>query len=210
MAEIYSLRPSEHETVQQLLPWHVNGTLDADESARVETHLGECAECRDDLAAERALAHDIALLPLDVEDGWAGMAMRIGGADETGGRRAWPQGLRTARTGWVVGGAIAASFALALVIAQPWQSSAPDRTFHTLGSPGAVMDGQAIVLFRPDTTAQQMRAVLMAHGAKVVDGPTAAGGYVLHFDGDAATAIAGLRGSDQVVLAEPLSGDGRP
>jgi hypothetical protein len=169
-------------------------------------HLGECVECRDDLAAERALARDIALLPLDVEDGWAGMAMRIGAGDEARGRHA----LRTARTGWVAGGAVAASFALALVIAQPWQASAPDRTFHTLGSPGAAIGGQAIVLFRPDTSAQQMRTVLSAQRAKVVDGPTAAGAYVLHFEGDAATAIAGLLGSDQVVLAEPLSGDGRP
>ncbi|MBO0749896.1 MAG: zf-HC2 domain-containing protein, partial [Porphyrobacter sp.] len=66
MAQIFSLRPSEHDTVRQLLPWHVNGTLSADETARVDAHIAECAECRDDLAAERELAREIALLPLDV------------------------------------------------------------------------------------------------------------------------------------------------
>jgi anti-sigma factor RsiW len=54
MAEIIRLRGSPHEQAQQLLPWYVNGTLEADEAALVEAHLAECAECRADLAAEQA------------------------------------------------------------------------------------------------------------------------------------------------------------
>jgi len=210
MAEIYSLRPSEHEAVQQLLPWHVTGRLSAQEAARVDSHLGECAECRDDLAAERSLAREVALLPLDVEDGWAGMATRMGAVHQAAGRLGWSLRWRTVPTGWVMGGAVAASLVLAVVISEPQRSSAPEQTFHTLGSPAAAASGQAIVLFRPDTSAQQIGAILSAQGAKVIDGPTTAGAYVLRFDRNAASAIEALRRSNQVVLAEPLAGDGRP
>ncbi|HET9161658.1 MAG TPA: hypothetical protein VFN88_13690, partial [Caulobacteraceae bacterium] len=68
-----------------------------------------------------------------------------------------------------------------------------------------------VVLFKPDTTEQQMRVILSAQSARLVDGPTAAGAYVVRVDdGDPAVAIKALRESSQVVLAEPLANDGRP
>jgi len=88
---------------------------------------------------------------------------------------------------------------------------APAQTYRTLGSSATGAPGQVVVLFRPDTPEQQMRTILAAQGARVVDGPTAAGAYVLHIDGRNATdAINALRQSSDVVLAEPITGDGRP
>jgi hypothetical protein len=118
---------------------------------------------------------------------------------------------RSGPVGWAVGGALAASVAFALAIIGLQQPASPARTFHTLGSAGGAASGQAIVLFRPDATEQQMRALLAAQGARVVDGPTAAGAYVLRVDGRSpAKAIGALRQSAEVVLAEPLASDGRP
>ena len=51
MAEIIRLRGSPHEQAQQLLPWYINGTLEADERAMVEAHLSDCADCRADMRA---------------------------------------------------------------------------------------------------------------------------------------------------------------
>jgi hypothetical protein len=210
MAEIFPFRPSEHDTVQQLLPWHINGTLSADETARVEAHLAECEDCRADLAAERDLAREVALLPLDVEDGWQAMALRLG-EEPAGNVRRFPLLRRTVPLGWAVGGALAASVALAVALVGLQQPAPADQTFHTLGSPSAAAPGQMIVLFRPDTTEQQMRAILSAQGARIVDGPTAAGAYVLRIDGGSPNnAIGALRQSSQVVLAEPIASDGRP
>jgi anti-sigma factor RsiW len=211
MAEIYPLRPSEHDVVQQLLPWHVNGTLAADETARVEAHLGQCEDCRQDLAAERELARDVALLPLDVDEGWQAMTLRLGTAPagNDNGRGSFMR--RPIAVGWAVGGAIAASLVLTVGAMGLQRPAVANQTFHTLGSPAVTSAGQVVVLFRPDTTEQQMRAILGAQGARVVDGPTAAGAYVLRLDGrDASSAIDGLRQSSQVVLAEPIESDGRP
>lgn len=211
MAEIVPLRPSEHDVVQQLLPWHVNGTLAAEETARVEAHLAECDDCRHDLAGERELAREIALLPLDVDEGWQAMATRLPGNSSNDTGRRLPLVSRAGPVGWAVGGALAASVALALAIVGQQQPLAPSRTFHTLGSAGGAVSGQVIVLFRPDTTEQQMRAILAAQGARMVDGPTAAGAYVLRIDGRRpADAIDALRQSSEVVLAEPIASDGRP
>jgi hypothetical protein len=56
-----------------------------------------------------------------------------------------------------------------------------------------------------------MRTILGAQRARVIDGPTAAGAYVLRLDGrDADEAIDALRQSSQVVLAQPIASDGRP
>jgi hypothetical protein len=212
MAEIFSLRPSEHDAVQKLMPWFVNGTLSAAEAGRVESHLAECGECREDLAFERQLARGVAELPLNADDGWKAMQLRM--AEEAPPVRATGT-VRLLRrrvpVGWAMAGSLAASVALALVVVGLRPSAAPQQTYHTLGSAAADTQGQVVVLFRPDTTAQQMQVILTAQNARLVDGPTSAGAYVLHLDsGTPAGAIKALRQSSQVVLAEPLANDGRP
>ena len=77
MAEIFPFRPSEHESVQKLLPWFVNGTLSAHESGLVEAHISECDECHADLTLERQLAHDIATMPRNADDGWNALQSRL-------------------------------------------------------------------------------------------------------------------------------------
>ena len=212
MAEIFSLRPSEHDAVQKLMPWFVNGTLSAAEAGRVESHLAECGECREDLAFERQLARGVAELPLNADDGWKAMQLRM--AEEAPPVRATGT-VRLLRrrvpVGWAMAGSLAASVALALVVVGLRPSAAPQQTYHTLGSAAVDTQGQVVVLFRPDTTAQQMQVILTAQNARLVDGPTSAGAYVLHLDsGTPAGAIKALRQSSQVVLAEPLANDGRP
>ncbi|MGZ3199637.1 MAG: zf-HC2 domain-containing protein [Croceibacterium sp.] len=209
MADIVPLRPSEHDAVQQLLPWHVNGTLSPDEAARVEAHLAECEGCRLDLAGERELARQVALLPLNVDEGWQALAIRLPLPPSTPARV--PLLSRGGPVGWAAGGALAASLVLAVAIVGLQRSPDTAPTFHTLGSPAGAASGQAIVLFRPDATEQQMRAIFTAQGARVIDGPTAAGAYVVRFDGRSpADAISALRQSGEVVLAEPIASDGRP
>lgn len=213
MAEIFSLRPSEHDSVQKLLPWFVNGTLSAREAERVENHLAECEECREDLAFERNLARGVASLPLNADDGWKAMQLRMARDDAPG--HAMPAPIRVVGRkiplGWAMTGALAASVAVAAVVTGVRPTAAPQQTYHTLGSPGGAGEGQVVVLFKPDTTEQQMRAILAAQNARLVDGPTAAGGYVLRIDdGKPEAAVAALRQSNQVILAERLANDGRP
>jgi predicted anti-sigma-YlaC factor YlaD len=49
------LREDAHLECEELLPWLVNGTLAANDRARIEQHLADCAECRAELAQEQDL-----------------------------------------------------------------------------------------------------------------------------------------------------------
>src|SRR5579863_641843 len=80
MADIIRLRGSPHEQTQELLPWYINGTLDAGETAVVDAHLPECAECRADLSAERVMARELVNLSLETGQGWAAMSGRLDAA----------------------------------------------------------------------------------------------------------------------------------
>jgi hypothetical protein len=208
MADIFALRPNEHDRVQELLPWYVTGTLSAAETAQVEAHLAACDACRAELVFERELARGVATLPLDVDSGWRAMSGRLGRERRDDPSPAWSLARRRVPLGWSVGGALAASLAAVLVMTALPLNRAQEQTYRALGTPGVDSGGQVIVLFKPDTTEQQMRVILSSRGARLVDGPTAAGAYVLRIDGgSAADAIRALRQSSQVVLAEPIASD---
>ena len=62
-----------------------------------------------------------------------------------------------------------------------------------------------MVLFNPETSEKDVSAALLRVQARVVDGPTASGAYVLHVADDRRQqALQALRGSGRVLLAEPL------
>jgi hypothetical protein len=222
MAEIVTLRGSPHERTQRLLPWYAKATLADAEKAEVDFHLAQCAECREELMAERALAGAIAGLPLESERGWAAVAQRLDARPQLPPEPAPVAFLgRRIAAGWAVGSALAAaSIAAVLVTALPLHSPADrtvadhtpiDHSYVALGSPGAETAGNAVVMFAPETSERQLRGLLAGAGARVVDGPTAAGGYVLHVSAaDRTAALSNLRRSPQVVLAEPIDSGRSP
>ena len=55
--------PNRHEAVQELLPWYLNDTLEADERTDVERHLQSCPECRDELEELKGLQFAALLQP---------------------------------------------------------------------------------------------------------------------------------------------------
>jgi hypothetical protein len=213
MAEIIRLRGSPHEQAQQLLPWYVNGTLEADEAAMVEMHLAECAECRADLAAEQALSREVTALPLDVEHAWSMLSDRI---DAAGPPRRLAEPVpflrRKVAIGWALGGPLAAAAAVAFAVAVvPGAPSPAGETYRALGSAPTAAPGNALVMFRPDARDSDLRAALTKAGARIVDGPTASGAYVVRIaPAGRAQALDGLRATSQIVLAEPIDPGSQP
>jgi anti-sigma factor RsiW len=185
--------------VQELLPWYVTGRLDAVEQARVRTHVEACADCQAEVRTEERLEAEVARLPLDVERGWADMRGRLA-ADAAPAR--WLR-VPASWLGWGVAAALAATIG---VISLPRPEPA---AYHALGSPPAAATGNVVVVFLPETTERRMREVLKASEARLVDGPTAANGYVLHVaPAQRTAALAMLRADKAVVVAEPLDAGG--
>jgi hypothetical protein len=207
---------SAHLHAQASLPWLLNGTLGEAERQAVETHLHACPDCRSDLAnlrllreagagpgpagdPERALAR---LLPrLEARAPEPGHAVPPASA---GGPRAAND------TRWLRWAALAQACVIVLLAALLARPDEAGTNYRVLGAASAAQ-GQAVVMFKPDTPERELRRIVRASGARIVDGPTVTDAYVVGIDGDqVAPVLARLRAEPAVLLAEPLSAVERP
>ena len=212
MVDIIRLHGSPHAQAQRLLPWYANGTLEGEELASVEAHLAECAECREDLTAEEAMARQIKTLPSDVERGWAALKARVEGTGANQAKTAERSVFgRRIPLGWALAAQAACLAILIPIVALTLARPQPEPLYRTLGSAPAAASGNLVVIFKPDAPEHALRAILTRNGARIVDGPTATDAYVLHVPGDRrAAAVARLKADRDVSLAEPIDGDSRP
>lgn len=199
----------EHEDAQALLPWYVTGALEAEEHARVDAHVSACKVCQAEVAFQRRLETEVARLPIDVEEGWRRLRRRVEAEDVSPVRRL--ARLAQGRLAWA-GWAAAASVILAVGVAvAPPSGKTVEPVYHALGAAPAPAGADVAVIFRPDATEAQMRAALQAAHARISDGPTATGAWILAVPAaERDSALAALRARSEVSLAEPLGGAARP
>jgi hypothetical protein len=226
MSMISSTTTAAHSALTTLIPWYVNGTLGEEDRRRLEAHMGECLQCRQDLGLERQIHGGIATqtgveyLPApslkkllgridsEVEPARARLP-RVPKA----GRRLQPwswQGLTAAS---VAVTAIAVSVLAVDHFMQHRNSLAPDFRTVTLNTPRPRNEVIRAV-FAPNITLVDLQSLLDEAQLRIVAGPTEAGVYSL-----AATTIrpvnvslAVLRGHSSVRFAEstqPVAGSDR-
>jgi anti-sigma factor RsiW len=220
MGHIIHLHGDQHSEARALLPWYVTGRLDASERAQVEAHLNGCPECQEDLRIERGLYAQIAGLPMDVEQGWANLRARLE-RDRPGRRRSigWRRWLgvvhRAAGGSWR-GGPIWLTWALVpqlglllllggLLLTTIQRGRDNAARYHLLGAAPIGAAGNVVVMFRPQTSERDLRRILEANQARVVNGPTSTDAWLLEAPAARRSAVvAKLRGEPQVTLAEPV------
>jgi anti-sigma factor RsiW len=206
---------SAHDETERLLPWFVNGTLADDELANVQQHLAQCARCQQEVETLRQLqavcVHEsgtdgsVAIVPA-----FARLRTRIASATAHAPRSRWSGVLG----GWWqaapwLRAAIAAQFGVIVLLGVWLIATPPPAGYRTLGDAGAAASapgtGQLVVMFDPHIDEAQLRRLLQASGARIVDGPTAAGAYVLAVPAARiATVRDALRAAPGVVLVETL------
>jgi len=212
MARVIHLETDEHQAVQSLLPWYVNGTLDAEEAARVDGHLAQCARCQADLAWQqelRAAAPDSdPASTAEVDRHWAALSQRLSTAATTSPPRpnavaAW------FRARWLpLAAGLQGVVVLALVLAW-WNVPQREEAFHALGAAPTATAANVLVVFRPTATEADIRRVLKANRAQLVGGPTVTNAYLLRLSGLSGDALARLRADGAVMRVESLEGDAR-
>jgi anti-sigma factor RsiW len=204
MGDLLHLRGDPHEATMLLLPWYVTGQIEPGDRLLVDAHLAGCAECRDELAAERRLHGAGADLPAPSAAGWDRMMAELT-------RPEAPAQLPRSflrRAGWMLA-AQAAVLVLGVGMVLHLKRQAPSvvtpQAYHALGSPQQGQAGNILVMFAPDTREPALRKAIEASGARLVDGPTAAGAYLLAIaPGERAVALARLRAQAGVTLAQPV------
>jgi hypothetical protein len=205
--------PAVHQAVQQLLPWLLAGTLDSAELAMTQLHLQTCTQCQADLAWQRRLrAAAAADTAFDADRGFAQLLPRLG--PQTPSSRVvvldrWRKAVaaNSAWLKWTAAAQLAAIGVLSLMLARPGHDNAG---YRAMGSPSAGA-GNAVVVFRPDTPEREIRRILQARGARVVDGPTVTDAFVLALPpSQVSDSLARMRMESAVTLAQPLADGERP
>jgi hypothetical protein len=187
----------EHKEVLALIPWYVNDSIGDRERQRVDAHLLECANCREDLARERWICQGmraetaIEYMPanslkrlqarLDGVDaaGSAGVPGEVSGdgsgADKAGRRwMRWP--------GLMAASVAVMAVALSLLAADRWMQlrahAAPN--YYTVTTSAPRPPNQAIrAVFAPTVTLIELQAMLDEAQLRIISGPSEAGVYSL-------------------------------
>lgn len=200
MSVVVPMANDEHTAVQALLPWYARGRLGADEHQQVQRHLLHCAACRGELAAEQPMQTLLSAAGAEPEvgDAEAGLA-RLQARLQASQRAVAPRRQAPRWVPWALG---LQGAAMALLGALWLQARVDGPDYQALAAPGAApVAADALVMFRPGVSEQQVRELLQAQRAGVVAGPTETGAWLLRVD---AAGLAGLRVSPAVQLAEPL------
>jgi len=194
-----------------LLPWYLSGTLAESEQQDVTGHLAGCAACRAELAAltrDRHLVREaLSASAGPSRDLRMEVLSRISGASP-GGRPAAPQTAVSRRAWgtrpvWLAGMALAASliivqFAAILRLAQVPTVQPPVLT-RGLGAPTTRLE----LLVDPGATEAALTVFLRSLHARIVDGPSADGAYVVELatadPGQIAADLARARAESQLI-----------
>ncbi len=221
MSKITSQEP--HQRLGQLLPWYVNGTLEAAERRRLEEHLADCPACRAELEAEQAVAEALRAgaeeAPAPHPQQLERLLERLDEAPEpqpASARRPWTR--LAPRRGWhgwhgwqlLAGLQAAAILALGFLLARGGPAPAP--AYRTLADPPAATAPAGLrvrVVFAPQASMEQVQALLAQVGAGVVAGPSPLGAYTLDIPKAAEAEppqllLAVLRANAAVRFAEPV------
>jgi hypothetical protein len=202
-----------HDETQQLLPWLLAGTLEGPELERVQAHLGNCERCRADVDWERSLrVAGMQREPvLDPNRALAQLLPRLGpqeARDDT--RGLWKRALAANDSNWLralAAAQLAVIAVLALLLVRPGDDNA---SYRGLGAAGHAQ-AKLVVVFNPDTPERELRRILQACDARVVDGPTVTDAYVLAVPQPRqASTLRRLRAEPAVTLAQPLGAESGP
>jgi anti-sigma factor RsiW len=198
-----------HRSAVELLPWHVNGTLAADERAQLEAHLAQCLRCQRELEALRELREAIIAAEAVRSAADYGLARTLARIEQL--ESPPPSRLRRVRGAWRRAGPwlrrlVAAQVALMLVVGVvliAWQRAPTSyRTLGTASAP-APATGRLSLLVAAGASESELATALQRAGARVV--AQQADRYVVEVPaarvGDA---LQVLRSSAAVRAAEPM------
>ncbi|RSZ60645.1 zf-HC2 domain-containing protein [Massilia atriviolacea] len=201
---------ASHQAMRDLLPWFANGTLGENEAAAVRAHVQHCAQCAGEVAWQRRLHAAAPADPvgLDPERALARLMPRLGPEKHERAAPPAPAGLRAWFGGgwmpWALAGQGALIAVLAFHLIAPADKGPAYQALSNAAS-GAAPAGSIVVMFRPDASLREVQRTLQESGARVVDGPTVTGAFVLNAPaGGQSRALAVLRADAGVQLAEAL------
>lgn len=185
-----------HDEVLELLPWFVNGSLNEHEQARVNDHLRECRICGGEVQQLMRAANLFSATPIVMADSTARARDRF--MQELAARERRAASSRR----WIVPASLAACLVLASLFLAPLVQRGAG--YQTLSAPDELAGPVVQIVFRPDTTEADIRALVLDEHGDIVSGPTAHRVYRVRLAGgsDPSAVVARLRENPAVSFAE--------
>lgn len=224
--------PNAHCRTWDLIPWVVNGSATDEQRARVEQHLRDCADCRDEFALQQQFrdglhtdadaAHDpqpaLQRLLARIDAEAASGSGTFPSLDEPTPLRVRPRAARW--TPWLAAAVVVQAIGLALlggfVLGRPdaVESRAKGADYRTLSSGTAKSTAAIRLVVAPDMTLVQLRGLLSLTQLRIVESTSDNAAFGLAPQDSALagnaefvrTAITRLRSEPGVVLVEPIAG----
>ncbi len=183
--QIFHIADTAHRNAFELLPWYVNGTLSAAETASVAEHLKVCLRCQHELA-QLSILNDV----IGADDGALTLEptmMRAHGLIDAyerdhGSNQRW--GIfrslwrRPTRTSAVLAMSLASVVVVALLLLKFDGSSNAD--FTTLANATSKSPAYELtIIFEAQATHESVRELLIDIQAEIVHGPSDEGGLVV-------------------------------
>jgi hypothetical protein len=215
-----------HEEISMLIPWYVNGSVSEIDRQRVDAHLLQCAQCRNDLTLERGVYEGMSA-DTGVEYMPAASLKRLqarldGLVTEArvgeGSQEAFVAVPRRRVVTWQ--GVMAASVAImavavSLLAADRWTQSRTRAaaSYYTVTTAAPRVSNEVIrAVFIPTITLVELQSVLDEAGLRIISGPTEAGVYSLAANSrrPVSSSLALLRGHAKVRFAESIQSSTGP
>lgn len=215
---------NEHARAHELLPWMVNGRIESRDATWLDGHLAHCADCRNELAAQRRLRDAIAREPtveFAPQAGFNRLWKRIE-ADAHGTHASPAPTTATTPAGpatptrprapsWMRAALTLQAAAIAVLCVALWRNAPATPPYRTVtdAPAGPAISGPVVkAIFDDQVRLVDVKDILAASGLVVATGPSEAGVYTLVprsagiTDIPAAT-LERLRADPRVRFAEP-------
>ncbi len=166
-----------HQTIVELIPWYVNGSLNETETDRVTKHVADCAICAADVEVELQLARGLANPPSGIDRLEAAEQRSL----ETLQRSIRDlEGHRSPLRLAIAAGAMLAVVITAFVAGRYTQ----DASFEAMTR--QTLDGRPVLqlIFHPEITERDLRLLILDSGGALLGGPTGKGVYRLALPAD--------------------------
>jgi hypothetical protein len=204
-----------HNAAWDLIPWFVNGRASDSERSDIELHLQQCAECRAEIEAQRALMNAMQTTPVvesmprvSLQKLWS----RIEADPLTQTGAPMKHARNTRLVGWLAA-AVAAEALLVGTLASALYQSRPDsagnsREFRTVSSTQTAGGTPGVrAVFSPELTLGELQVLLGRSKLTIIRGPSEDGVYTLALASstdDARQALLTLRAHPASRFAEPI------
>lgn len=203
------------EHVEALVPWYVNGTLDAAGTQLVQRHLQGCEQCRASVELETKISGLVRehrdTLDCAPQSGWSRLVAHLDGRKSPLHEKSAPSRLRRRTRGkrlipalLILQAAAIAGLGVALIYVLDNRTDVSYQTLSDATQIPSAASPTLRVVFADSTTTEKLRTLLEPIGGTIRSGPTTNSAYTIELQqSGTAAALKWLRTQPEVLFAEP-------